>query len=372
VIELSIKRISLYFKSRKELYSKIYQMIMMNRNKLKPGRYRLRYISGKKVGYFNNKQTKSFLSRIDDTSFRDENLIKYYSKSILRELLDYIFVRDMKVPINKLNISSNYEIIMISRKNGIKLFDLYNRIVLNLLGKTQFKQLYENYILFHKYFNMTYIDFDFDNFIVKERLIEFESYRTWRNSTMFQLIDHIFILYLNYIQVASQTDPRIETTKKIIESFNNKIKSKQLQSLISEYIPIKKYNDTWIQLKSHGDFAINNILFTGEDFFFIDWEDADEYLFFYDIFNLLFTEYIYDRDKDLLINFFAGRYDKYLKKLFVFNNTKFNQELKMYYLILFICQRIVKFEIGKKNHCIDYVTIKYLSIMKSIINKFET
>lgn len=93
---------------------------------------------------------------------------------------------------------------------------------------------------------------------------------------------------------------------------------------------------------SHGDLHFENVLFDKEDVFLLDFEMAGTNVFFYDIFNLMYVEYI-DKKNQLLLDAYLSKDTvmmNYCTILFDAVGEKFDTNFMYIYFKLFLRERI--------------------------------
>ena len=90
-------------------------------------------------------------------------------------------------------------------------------------------------------------------------------------------------------------------------------------------------------LKLHGDLITRNILINKEDHSikYIDFENSDVFVFFYDILKMVYSEHENDFNTQYRLDFAKGKYDIYLDKIFGIFGLKFKEEYRLDYLNIF-------------------------------------
>lgn len=222
--------------------------------------------------------------------------------------------------------------------NDAKIFDFSNRLVLTIYSsKSNMNKKITAYNLYKKSFQIPEIKYiDEQNNIILEKLIEIIPEEDWKEEDYEQLISYVFSSYKSYSNncesQASFTMQRpwnLMTSKRDKAKIIDLLKLDRTDELINSEFPL---------LKIHGDLWSANVLLTATekpDYYLIDWEYADEYLFFYDIFWLMKDEAFSNNNFYYIDNYFNGKYDQDFKELFAIFGIEFNGGSKLTYIKLF-------------------------------------
>jgi thiamine kinase-like enzyme len=93
-------------------------------------------------------------------------------------------------------------------------------------------------------------------------------------------------------------------------------------------------------IRLHGDLKFDNILLNSNKYYLIDLESSSEFVFFYDIFNLL-TVGAGDGDFSYLKHYIEGAYDGLMEKLFISFNMKYNTNHRHYYFAVYLVELLL-------------------------------
>lgn len=86
----------------------------------------------------------------------------------------------------------------------------------------------------------------------------------------------------------------------------------------------------------HADLTRLNLIFSGESFFYIDFESFGRFLFFYGPFRFLWSDWYYFQSTKLFIEYLNGAWDDAFTELFEANGLKFLPERRLFYFGLFL------------------------------------
>lgn len=89
---------------------------------------------------------------------------------------------------------------------------------------------------------------------------------------------------------------------------------------------------------THGDLWSSNVLFDGSNYFITDFERVEERFFLFDFFLFIFVEWQLKGNILLLDNYFSGRYDSTLCRIFSILNQKYDSYKKDEYLLAFLVE----------------------------------
>lgn len=109
--------------------------------------------------------------------------------------------------------------------------------------------------------------------------------------------------------------------------------------------------------RTHGDLWKSNMLFDGEKFYYIDFEQTGERPFFYDIFMYFVSDAFVLHDRYLLNKFISGEFDVLIRQISESLNYKFDNTKRRLYLSLFVFELFCNRWIGTKDE--NMVTAVY-------------
>ncbi|TYQ15970.1 UNVERIFIED_CONTAM: hypothetical protein Cloal_2468 [Acetivibrio alkalicellulosi] len=319
-----IKYIKQAISEKKELR----KIILEKQKYLVPGKYKIISSSGKKLIYVNDYSTKQFIQKnVMHLSKKRQNFI--------RKFIIY-FISNMMAISNDNSCSSELQgtLVMVTRNKDIRIFDFkQKKNVVFLCNEDKLLTLAFNYELFSKYFMIPITQFDLEERKYTEEYLDFKPHNLWDENDKAKVIFDIFSNYKEYYQNIDKKKIVKIRTGKLYKEFKKVVKHHKLISLVSNII-INLDRDIydWPLVNQHGDLGYHNILLNDGGCYFIDWEDSNKYIFFYDFFNYFYTS----RN---IKYYFEGFIDDELKELFSIFNIKYDSNNRLFYFIVFIMQR---------------------------------
>lgn len=254
---------------------------------------------------------------------------------------------------------------MLNRNDNVKIFDFNKNILITFINSSdEFKKLQKAYDYFDRYYNIPIINADAGKTYFLEKYLQYKPYKIWNSIDRDKAISEIYSSLLKQINDKRKIIKKIVSVRSMVDELLIKISEKALVNRLQDMVPLNKYNDLWPIIRCHGDLNFDNILLHEENFYFIDWEDSSECIFFYDFLNCIFVEAMYQNDCSLLEQYRRGNYDKYLTDLFTSMSVDYCSENKDYYLALYIIERLLKFEIVKNKQTIDDKLKLYIEFLK--------
>lgn len=358
-----------YFKLRKNLNNEMQIVLNKIKDDLKEGKYKVTSIAQKKVAFIQNNRTNNFIKKISNANYVEIPNMQQKIVHKLKRVTDFILIKRIKIKNNHKSYF-NGEIIMLTRENQVKIFDLHNLQVKTYLSDVAFVKAFEDFKSFSDYFNMTYIKFDEENLSVIEELIDYKSFENWTKAEFNNLIKYIYTSHIKYAQSLNGKLKRTKKLEELIKDLKKVVKNNELITLIENQFKDEDLYELWPEVKVHGDFTTNNILLKDDLFYIIDWEDSKEYIFFYDILNMLFVNLLYQDDFTLLKRFFDGDFDFYFINWFQEYGKDYNPKKKMVYFTMFLCERITKFEVKKNSNTLNNKYTKYIYYLKKLKERY--
>lgn len=248
-----------------------------------------------------------------------------------------------------------------------KAFDFDNNKVVTLyFSEKEFFLHLDNYHYFKSYFNSPQMIMQNPNkLMIMEELIRYKYSADWSAEEFDFVMSRIFEHYIQYFIVCqrkgeftfkgasaliSQLDPKDEG-RILLEKMTN-------DQLLKEKFPF---------LKMHGDLWAPNILLNREnngELYFIDFEYSDEYMFLYDIFWFIQTQFLNYNNEYFLKKYILGAYDSYFQSMFSIFGLSFHKEYRKEYLTIYFANVYIKRwrKLSKKNRKIQ------VSKLRDIIN----
>lgn len=244
----------------------------------------------------------------------------------------------IKIKINK-NLRTSFcgQIAMLTTNNDLKIFDLKNNQVLSLLDIVSKERFHNTYEIFQGKLAMPYL-FDTNEGIV-ERIIQNISRSTWGHDLIIRNYLCILSDQRDYLKTATIA---YEITFSDIWENIQKFQFTRLNKIARQIT--EKINDTYSMpcVFLHRDIHFGNTLFDGRQLYYIDFEYADNEVFFYDIFNCIFVEFILNRDSLLLSLYLKKDGDMFANLYEIFNimGVNFNEKSYLDYLYIFLLARL--------------------------------
>lgn len=238
------------------------------------------------------------------------------------------------------------QLLMITNSNDFKLFDFENMTLKNFFSHEEtYSIIKKAYHSMSPFFNTTIISFNDDKKCITEKIVRFIPYQEWTDTMVEQCVNEIGLSYTNYfstitIEIKRNDFDAIATVSKLFKSqLPCEETKKRIADILTKNTSIKLCNAFL-----HGDMKLRNILRCGEKFSVIDFERSRNLVFFYDFFDLIFTELFVRNDPRLMDNLFLGNYDRILALLFNSLELTFNPNMKQYYVACYLAQKAIEFD----------------------------
>lgn len=223
-----------------------------------------------------------------------------------------------------------------------KIFDLENKKVL-----TQYKydDDYNKAILLYKQFHSCFkmpkvLHVDSDESVIIEEFIDFKNFEDWSQTDFKIVINDLHTSVHSYVKEQKKNN---EIAWKSINDLLQEVDRENLFAFINELqlnidqdLKDKKYPYLFL----HGDMWTSNILIKKEDnsIRYIDFEYANYYIFFWDLFFIMWNEYIRYNTTYYLSEYISGSYDKLFRNLFTLFDLNYEEDKKMDYIHMFILE----------------------------------
>ena len=334
---------------------------------LSSGTYTIRYVANKKLAYKKTPHIKQFVAKISQPSYLKRN-IRQCIINKFKQLFDYLLIRK----IHFINQSSPNEfageLVMVTREDDVKIFDFKSEKVKTYLNTADYEKQKENYEHFKAYFNLTIIDLNDQEASITEQLIPFKTVDKWTLEEMRDMFQDMSTNFINYGTFCRKKLVPQQTIPEIIDNCQAVIDDMTLMTMIENYLKMYDLELPFSMVRGHGDFTTNNILLHNETYYVIDWEDARDYVFYYDLFNLFFVDYLHTNNQLFLNYYLEGHLDEQLEKLFHVYGIHYYPHKKIAYLLIFICERLAKFETKKSGEHLNQVIRRYETIVTELTN----
>lgn len=360
-----MKKVIVFLIDKIKERKKIKQLMNKNRNYLQRGTYRV-IGAGKRIVYIVSEQTEGFIKKNKLHMTRESSI---NTETIGQKLKQHLS-RFTKIEFKE-GVRTEFAgtLIMFTRSEDMKIFDFQRKLVTTILeDKNGYYTIKNSHDKFREYFSMTILDCNDNKQAYTESFLDFTPYRQWTNMEVNNGLKAIFSNYRDYYASVNSDILKTVSATDLFAQFKEKVKNEELIYRIGKILLDQSQLEeiSWPIVQMHGDLNFNNILLADGEYYFIDWEDADEHLLFYDLLNWLFVEAAFSDDYRFLQNYLEGIYDPYFVDIFAELNKDFTVTNKYYYLVMYICERIVKFELEVHNQIIDVIYDKYLKVLRKI------
>ncbi|MHB1153384.1 MAG: phosphotransferase [Eubacteriales bacterium] len=288
--------------------------------------------------YLNNDFTSIKVSDLFDNGSK----ILAYKFTISKHIINYILIKSLSF---KLKIKNNGEIEKKEFKgniylpnwddNNFKIFDLYNKKILHIFTKKEayLKKLF-NYNHFNHYFNMPLIiNKDENNLLIIEEYRDFKKYNSWNDCDFKIVMKDIFMKTIKYFSsIVGKLDYTLKTPINLLER-----KEDNFINDILNGINDALKNTNFPKILLHGDLWTSNILLDNKNknVRYIDFELSKEFIFFYDIFYLMWSEFNIYKSHKFLEFLLSGEFDSYFALIFNMFRLNFTVQHKIDYLNIF-------------------------------------
>lgn len=284
--------------------------------------------------FLNNKITKQHVDVfINNDPFNVFNIKNYLIKKALFN--ESIVIDDLQ------NEKSDFigTIYFFSKNNNDdKIFDLNNnRVKLLYSDSSKCQKKIDTYNHFKEYFNLPKI-LKYDTKSLIEELINFKN--AWTTADLVFIVEEIFSKYVDYFSRCGKEDvdylkPNLLLDKIHEDKYYNFFRNNITEELLNLEFPT---------FKLHGDLRRNNILFEigNKKVYLIDWEFTANYFMFYDVFFFMYHEARFNGNTKILLDYFAGTYDRYFFQISSVFNFKYDERKKSQYFNIFFLEHFVK------------------------------
>lgn len=222
--------------------------------------------------------------------------------------------------------------------SDIRIFDFTNNKVLTILtNKNDYFKLIGNYDHFKEHFPIPSILWtNEEELLIMEELVIYQPINNWVEDDFSYVMRETFKRYHEYFNFCKTKG--MYTFQTPFELFNSLPEDAQVD-LIK-----KEINSELLELKApfiklHGDLWTSNILLikVGEEkqLKYIDWEWSSDFLFFYDVFMMMWNEVVIRNNYLYIEKYVKGEYDDYFSGIFSIFNLDFQPQYRLDYLNIF-------------------------------------
>lgn len=357
------KKLKFYF--MKKIREKDYLISVLEDNKkyLVSGTYRVSW-TGKRKVYLKNKNTAHFLLK---NKLQSNNSFLFKMKSVI----DAISASLSTITItNEKEQKLEGELVMMTYSSNVKIIDFTKKIILNRMeaAPLTYERVKQGYQSLNKHFKMTIIEFLDEEFIYYEKYLEFIPYNLWEARDIKDCINEIFNSYIRYFVTIKKGDIPTHNPAALFEEIKaTDYKNHKTIIAVEEWLEESPEELLYPIIRGHGDMKFENILLAEKEFYFIDLEFSAAYFFIYDLINLIFNEAM-NGDFSYVQAFLEGAYDEKYKKLFEAMGLVYDNKKKLYYIAVYLVDRIIHYDLKVVVHRLDLTDMfnKYFMIMTKI------
>lgn len=337
----------------------IKRQINLNRlSYLKPGKYKI--INIDKTIVYKDKEANRFLCNMALDWTSSLPIVRLKFKKFLAQFLK-VEIKDNGI------VECKGDFALFTQNGDIKIFITSEKFVLNnIYNRNDYHKLKLTHIRFAHFFNTPVVDFNDDENLIKELLIDAKHIMSLSVNEKQGILTSYLNNFKNYLYDCKKKGDLIHLSYcerwPSVDTKNSIIKDLNLQYQI-EFEKIK-----WPYVLCHGDFYIKNILINERNFFLIDWEHSDKHIFFYDALHFMVLQAMKYSDFSLLDLYFNGYYDGCLTNIFEILDIKYTPKKRIVYLAYCVAERLAKFDTFKE--ITEYE--RYIKVLKEIEHQYET
>lgn len=219
-----------------------------------------------------------------------------------------------------------------------RIFDFTNHKVLTILtNKNDYQKVIGNYNYFKEYFPIPTILWTNDEqLLIMEELVIYQPINNWVEDDFSYVMRETFKRYHEYFTFCKTMG--MYTFQTPSELFNSLPEDSQIDGIKN------KINSELLELnvpflKLHGDLWTSNIFLIkgGEEkqLKYIDWEWSSEFIFFYDVFMMMWNEVVIRNNYLYIEEYVQGEFDDYFSGIFSKFDLDFLPQYRLDYLNIF-------------------------------------
>ena len=226
---------------------------------------------------------------------------------------------------------------IMSTHGGQRYFDFTNNETFRLFSDTNEYETYKKGIeAFKPFFKCP--DLHYTEQYCIEKIIRNKPREEWSTTETVELFNSVLNNYINYLKSANKYKIDIQDVEVL-----NKTDVKDYSKLSNE---LKDFvNRSPLKIPSvlcHCDLHFGNTLFDGESIFLIDFENVRDDVFFYDLFNVMFVEYIDKNNPFFIDSYFTenSEVDYLFKQAFHAVGEVLEEKHRVLYFVVFLLSRL--------------------------------
>lgn len=232
--------------------------------------------------------------------------------------------------------------VITSSEQEYKFFNLKENLLLtNYLSIEKLEHVYKQRTYWAEWLPTVSCTKDIGKKIILEPLVEtcpFQSDRAF---------SQIMVDYENYFKESSR-GKELSYYKPNCASLNKFCSLWKDTSFRTDFLQFVEANPIPLY-RTHGDLWKSNLLFDGEYFYYIDFEQSDDRPFFYDIFMYIVSDAFVLHDNTLLNKYISGEFDDFLRQISENLNYKYDNTKRRLYVSLFVFELFCNRWIGTKD-----------------------
>lgn len=348
-----------------ELKAVINHVVKEYESYLADGAYHITY-ANKLILFQHTPEAQLFLNRISAHLTRNSFSLKKKVYSFLRNTAVHLAKPRRIHILNNGEVRGRGQLIMVTYQGDVKIFDFVNHIVLNKINDfTEYTHRKETHHKIQNHFMTPVIAFVDSEQLILEKYIDFQSINTWNKGDKQQLIKDLFEQYTDYlasVSVHKQSSIHIEEFLSVITHLAPR---HALVNIIKECLSLGWENTEFPVVRGHGDFCFKNILVDDENTYVIDWEQAQDNSFFYDLL-YFFLEEANEGNVSLLKRFLEGKYDYQFQRVFALFEYTFHTEYRKQYLMITILEQVYRLKDNENEESICFYLDEHVKIAKYI------
>ena len=379
-----VKEYQRIYQIQEEIILKKLQTIMDHiepyKKYLKNGNYRF-VTHPKELLIIQDRTNRNFLKKLEKQLFirkssSSESKIKlrlflFFKQIILKKMRNDILKRNEVTLYTDNKDSFQGSLLMnMHGQHQFKIFDFTHSQTLTVgIKKDELKELSSYHNLFFDYFSTPIKEINVEEQLIYEDIITTVPYANWSYDEANLVIIEMFSSYTKYLKNLNKNYIKEKSLENIIASKLHKSQVKFFKRLAKSHL-----NNLWdkpqLLVPAHGDLYFSNILkseVSGKHYL-IDYEHANDYVFYFDCMWTLLSPFIIMDDDTYLINYLKGDYDSLFIELFSSLDETFELKYRDQYLIVSLI-----YANGIRDTYDLYLNIKLNNkdLLKSIEEQFE-
>lgn len=294
---------------------RIYSAARRYSSYLSPGKYKV-----------NNTKTIIYHVGLEDEVLNEGSLA--YANELLKKKMNFtdrMVSKFLCIRINSGKKSFNGQLLMFtSSGKEVKLFDYERGKIVTVYDKKEkAERVQKNRTYWANYFPVVASEPEINGTLLTEKLINKQPY----DSEAAFLV--VFRSYIDYLK-AQKSNNLFSKGRFDSESMNRFLYILEIGSEDCESLRTLLNEAPFCV--THGDLWTSNIVYDGETYFHIDFENMGVRVFFFDILMYAFSDYYLNKNELLLSNFFNGDYDALMEELFSAAGCTYQKSDRLMYL----------------------------------------